>query len=335
VAAEVARRGREEGLAGRARADGGASGGSDRDLGEREAQLVLFVTSWIWAGNFITAKLALEVIGPLTLSATRAVLASFALVWWVRRSYQYWPGTLADLRAFLVLAVTGLVGNTTLWYVGLQRTLAVNAAIVGATGPIFVALLSAVWLGERLSKLNVLGIVLSSAGVVLTVTRGSLRALLDLDLYPGDFVVLGSQSVWAVYSVYARQVARQFPPTVVTTGSYLIAGVLLVPLALLERPWTTLPRLTVTAALAVLYAAVLVTLSHIWFYRGIRVVPAAVAALTVNLMPFEVLALSWLFLGEPIGWVHALGALVVISGVGLARRAPSRNGAARPRAEGG
>ena len=57
-------------------------------------------------------------------------------------------------------------------------------------GPVFVALLSATWLRERLSRLNLLGILVSSAGVVLTVTRGSLQALLDLDLHPGDFFIL-------------------------------------------------------------------------------------------------------------------------------------------------
>ncbi len=304
---------------------------SERELREPEAYGLLLLISLIWAGNFLAGKVALQVVGPITLTALRALLASALLLWYVRWSYHTWPvAGLADLRTFVILALTGLVCNTTLWYFGLARTLAVNAAIVGATGPIFVAILSATWLRERLSALNVAGIVLSSLGVVLTVTRGSLRAILDLDLYPGDFFVLAGQSIWAVYSVYARLVARQFPPTVVTTGSYLVSAVVLVPLALLERPWTTLPGLGPSTAVAILYAALVVTLSHVWFYWGIRVVPAAVAALTVNLIPFEVLGLSWIFLDEPLGWFHVVGALIVIAGVALATRK-----AAAPPASGG
>ncbi len=292
-----------------------------RELREHEAHALLLCISLIWAGNFMAGKLALQVVGPLTLTALRALLASAVLLWYVRFTYRTWPTvTLADLRVFAILALTGLVTNTTLWYYGLSRTLAVNAAIVGAAGPIWVAILSATWLREPLSKLNVAGIVLSSVGVVLTVTRGSLRALLDLDLYPGDFFILLGQGIWAVYSVYARQVARQFSPTVVTTGSYLISALFLVPLALVERPWLTLPGVRVVTVLAVLYAAFVVTLSHIWFYWGIRVVSAPVASLTVNLIPFEVIALSWLFLDEPISWVHVAGALIVIAGVVLATR---------------
>jgi len=269
----------------------------------------------------MAGKIALQVVGPITLTALRAVLASAFLLWYVRLSYHSWPIVSAtDLRIFLVLALTGLVTNTTLWYYGLHRTLAMNAAIVGATGPVFIALLSATWLRERLSAINILGILLSSVGVILTVTRGSVQAVRELDLHTGDFFILGGQVIWAIYSVYARQVSRQFPPTVVTTGSYLFAMVFLVPLALTERPWTALPAVTLGTVLAVLYAAIVVTISHIWFYWGIRVVSAPVASLTVNLIPFEVLALSWLFLDEPVTWAHVVGALIVISGVALATR---------------
>jgi drug/metabolite transporter (DMT)-like permease len=303
----------------------------ERELREHEAHLLLLLISLIWAGNFMAGKIALQVMGPLTLTALRAVLASVVLLWYVRLRYPTWPTvTRGDLRTFAILALTGLVTNTTLWYYGLSRTLAVNAAIVGAAGPIWVAILSATWLRERLSAVNVAGIVLSSLGVMLTVTRGSLRALLDLDLYPGDFFILLGQGIWAVYSVYARRVSRQFAPIVVTTGSYLISTAFLVPLALVERPWATLPEVRLATVLAVLYAALVVTLSHIWFYWGIRVVSAPVASLTANLIPFEVIALSWLFLDEPVSWVHLTGALVVIAGVVLATWRPG----ARPSPDG-
>jgi drug/metabolite transporter (DMT)-like permease len=298
---------------------------AERELREREAHAVLLIISLIWAGNFLAGKAALQVMGPLTLTALRALLASVVLLWYIRFTFPTWPAvTTADLRVFAILAVTGLVSTTTLWYFGLARTLAVNAAIVGAAGPIWVAILAAWWLREPLSPANLAGIALSSLGVVLTVTRGSLRALLDLDLYPGDFYILLGQVIWAVYSVYARQVAPRFSPTVITTGSYLVSLVFLIPLALLERPWLSLPAARPTTVVAVLYAALAVTLSHIWFYWAIRVVSAPVAALTANLIPFEVIALSWLFLDEPVSWIHLVGALVVIGGVVLASRKGER-----------
>ncbi len=299
--------------------------GTEREISEREAYGLLFLVSLIWAGNFIAAKVALQAVGPLTLSALRAALATGVLLWYVRFTHQTWPSVSAgDLRIFVTLALTGLVTNTTIWYYGMHRTLAINAAILGAMGPVFVTLLSATWLRERLSRLNLLGILVSSAGVVLTVTRGSVKALLELDLHPGDFFILVGQCIWAVYSVYARQVSRRYSPAVVTAGTYIVSTVFLVPLSLIERPWTALPHVTPGIVLAILYAASLVTVSHVWFYRGLRVVSAPVASLTVNLLPFQVLALSWLLLGEPVTWAHVAGALVVIAGVLLATRPSER-----------
>jgi drug/metabolite transporter (DMT)-like permease len=99
-----------------------------------------------------------------------------------------------------------------------------------------------------------------------------------------------------------------------------VSAAFLVPMSLVERPWVTLPAITPGGVLAVLYAAFVVTLSHLWFYWGIRVVSAPVAALSVNLIPFQVIAMSWLLLDEPITWIHLVGALVVIAGVLLATR---------------
>ena len=59
-------------------------------------------------------------------------------------------------------------------------------------------------------------------------------------------------------------------------------------------------------------------------------VSATVAGLTVNLIPFEVLGLSWLLLREPVTWIQVTGALIVISGVGLATRKPAPTGARVP-----
>ena len=62
-----------------------------RELQEHEAYGLLLLISLVWAGNFMAGKLALEVVGPITLTALRAVLASGVLLWYVRWSYPVWP----------------------------------------------------------------------------------------------------------------------------------------------------------------------------------------------------------------------------------------------------
>jgi drug/metabolite transporter (DMT)-like permease len=128
----------------------------------------------VWAGNFPLAKLGLHELGPVTMSATRAVIAAPLLVL-VSRVLEGPLPPLArrDLTAVIVLAVTGFVGNSALWYVGLRYTSPANAGILGAASPVVVALAAAGWLRERLSPINLAGIGLTLAAVLLTITRGS------------------------------------------------------------------------------------------------------------------------------------------------------------------
>ncbi len=80
----------------------------------------------------------------------------------------------------MILGCSGLVVNTTLWFWGLSYTTAVNAGILSAASPVFVAVASGPITGDRLTPVNWLGIALSVAAVVLVVSRGSWEVLSEL-----------------------------------------------------------------------------------------------------------------------------------------------------------
>ena len=66
------------------------------------------------------------------------------------------------------------------------------------------------------------------------------------------------------------------------------------------------------------YAAGPLTVGHVLYYKGVNVVGAGRAAIFMNLIPFLVIGLSWLFLGERVYWYHLVGATAAIAGVALA-----------------
>ena len=166
-----------------------------------------------------------------------------------------------------------------------------------------VALAAAGWLRERLSPINLAGIGLTLAAVLLTITRGSPEILLTLSVNRGDVIILTSQT---------------FSPLQMLAGAHVVAAGLLLPLALLERPAELRARLVGFSV--VLYSALLATPGHIAFYQAVRTVGPGRAAVFMNLIPFLVLGLSWLMLGEPIRWYHLVGAMGVIAGVALTTR---------------
>ena len=281
---------------------------------------MLLLVILFWAGNYPVGKLGVGDLGPITLTGGRALLAGPLLLAVARLTAPLSrPLARADYLAFAVLGGTGLVTNTTLWYWGLKYTTALNAGILGAAAPIFVSVASALLFGDRLSVRNWLGIALTVLAVVLTLAKGSLTVLLTLSINHGDLIILASQVAWITYSLYSRAAASTLPPVWIMAGANLAAGLVLVPLAVLvERPWQH--WWAWRGWMVVLYGALPVTVGHLWFYEIVRTIGAGRAVTFLNLMPFAVLAMAWLLVGETIHVYHVVGALLVAAGVYLVTR---------------
>jgi len=158
------------------------------------------------------------------------------------------------------------------------------------------------------------------AAVVLTIARGSFEVLVTLSANRGDVIILVSQMLWVTYTLYSRANRSTFSPLQMLAGAHVVAAGLLLPLALLERPWQSFAGASWVAVVVVLYSALLGTPAHIAFYQAVRTVGPGRAAVFTNLIPFLVLGLSWLMVGEPIRWYHWIGAGGVIAGVALTTR---------------
>jgi drug/metabolite transporter (DMT)-like permease len=287
----------------------------------RHAYALLLGVALLWAGNYPLAKIGLHELGPITMSALRTLIAAPLLVL-VSRLLEGPLPPLArrDLIAVVVLAVSGFVGNSALWYVGMRGTSPANAGILGAASPVVVALAAATWLRERVSPVNLVGIGLTMLAVLLTIAQGSFHVLLTLSVNRGDVIILLSQSMWVVYTLYSRANLSTFSPLQMLAGAHVVAAGLLLPLALVERPWQALAHASWVGFSVVLYSALLGTPAHVAYYQAVRTVGPSRAAVFMNLIPFLVLGLSWLMLGEPIRWYHWVGAIGVIGGVALTTR---------------
>lgn len=288
-------------------------------MSDRRSYLLLLAVLFVWAGNFPFGKLALLEVQPLFLVGGRTLMAA-PFLFFVARAYAPLERPLArrDYLAFAVLGLTGLVLNTTTWYWGLKYTTALNAGILGAASPIFVALGAAALLGERLRKRTWAGILLTVTAVLLTVAKGSLAVLLDLAVNRGDLIILLSQTAWVVYSLYSRATASTLPPVWVMAGANAVGAVVLVPLSwLVDGPWPA-PAAAPVGWGVMLYGAVPITIAHLWYYQVIRRLGPGRTAAFMNLMPFVVIGMSWALVGEAVHPYHLVGAVLVIAGVVLA-----------------
>lgn len=293
-----------------------AQGLSINDLG-------MLLVAAIWGANITIARLTFTAIPPLAFIAIRFSLATLLLIgltYAVERSLMIAP----ELRWRAVWL--GLVGNTgyqLLFMLGLSMTTAANTALLVATAPIWVVLISTFRGSERLGAMAWMGVILSFVGVALVVaTRG---AALSAATLRGDVLVLGSALCWAIYTIGARPLLARVSALRATTWTMITGTPALVIIgtpAMAALSWGELP---VGAWGGILYSALLSVVLAYWIWYGsIQRVGAARTGVYANLVPLFGVGFAWAFGAEMIAPMQIIGAIAILSGVWLARRVPGR-----------
>ena len=274
----------------------------------------------MWGSYPALAKLALLDIPPEILVALRGIVASAFLVAMLARSGEttFSEITPAALTAFGVLALTGVVGSMNLTYLSLYYTTATNVVLLQVATPVMVALGARVYLGERLSRLQWIGVWLSIGGVLLIITRGRLANLRPGQLQIGDLINLASMVCWSTYTVYGKRVLATYSPALATTAAYVLGTIVLIPLAVVTAPLFPAPRLgSGLAWLVILYQAILGAVAHVWWYRAVDVVGPSLASVFMNLQPVVGILLAAVLLAEAVGGWQIAGGFLVLGGVAL------------------
>jgi drug/metabolite transporter (DMT)-like permease len=127
--------------------------------------------------------------------------------------------------------------------------------------------------------------------------------------------VLLAAVFYALASIYAKFAFRGTPALSLTIGQELLAGTLMLPLALADRPVAP-PSLTVVGAVAVLGLVMTAGGNLLYFYLLDHVGPTKTQSVAFLIPVFALLA-SVVFLGEPVTGGTLLGMAIILAGVGL------------------
>ena len=212
-------------------------------------------------------------------------------------------------------------------YIGGYTTQAINIALIYATCPVLIALVSSQFLHERLSPVQLIGIGISLLGVLVVIGKGSLSTFAALQFNPGDWWIILAASSWVAYSLLLKHWPSQLSPAIrlvaITAGGILV----LIPFSLIEI-WALTrtaplaifitPRGVWLIVLAAVFPGFLAYQSHAFLLRELG---AAKTSVILYLGPVYAALAAWLLLGEALYWYHWLGAALVLPGVYLSSRA--------------
>lgn len=300
--------------------------------------LGILVAASLWAlvGVVTRALYSSAAISPLAVGALRLVLAAPALLatsatierprwriarrdWWLFAGYGvatagYQLGFLAALTSTSVTAATLLL----------------------TSAPVFVALLAAIFLGERPSPLRAVLLALALTGAALVVLGSGAGASVGAgQLMPGDAAALRGDALalcaavaYACYYLFSSILGRRYGGVQVMGIAIGAGACLLVPLALvfggLARSMRVLP---VTGwALILVLALGSTALAYAIYGLALRWVPATLASIVALVEPLVASLLAWRLLGEHLAPLGLLGGALLLGGIAATTVARAREG---------
>jgi len=281
------------------------------------------VAPFFWACNWIIGRGLHEDIPPFAMTFYRWTFAlAFMLPFALPHVRRQWPLIRANARVLALLGVLGVGSHNALAYIALNYTTATNGVILNSFIPMMIIALSWLFLRQRLSNLQLAGVVVSLAGVLTILSQGSLERLASFRLNPGDIVVMFSMLLWSLYTICLRwrppglhMLAFLF--VIACVGDLAVLPFYLAEAAFIRTPQWSAHGLVALAAIGLFSSF----LAYIVWNRGVEQVGASVAGLFVHLMPVFGTVLAWFFLDERLRVFHLAGIALILTGIYVTSRA--------------
>lgn len=279
--------------------------------------LKLLLTAIFWGGTFIAGRVIAQSVDPYSAAFIRFFIAATILLLMVYKIEKGFPRLdLNQTVQVILLGLTGVLGYNIFFFKGLKLIPASRAALIIATNPIVISLLSALLFKEKLRRIQIIGIIISVVGAIIAITHGNLLQFLREKLSWGDAFIFVCVLCWVAYSIIGKTVLNKLSPLTSVAYSAAVGAIgLFIPALnhqLIEKSGS-FPGL---AWIGLFYLALFGTvLGFKWYYEGIKAIGPTRAGLFINFVPISAIFLAFFILNEPITFSLVLGTVMVSSGV--------------------
>ena len=239
-------------------------------------------------------------------------------------------------REIVMLTIAGLLGssiNLGLLFFGYEKSNVLDGVILGNTSPIFVILGGVLLLKEKITKKEILGIIITFIGALLIVveplinggyTKGS--SLL------GNLLIILANISWVFYIVISKKELKHKIDILLMTAYMFTLGFLTtLPFALFQTKGILnllliISTAPLTAHLGVWYMAVLSgSLAYFLYQEGQKKIEASEATLFAYLSPLFAAPLAVFWLNEKLTIPFIIGTAIIVIGVFIAEYRKTRN----------
>ncbi len=285
---------------------------------ERTAGWLALAISTLSGATFTSfAKQLTTVFSSLTLMFVSEVLTAFFVLF----SYGFLPvfKRVTHMHRkdmfwlFIVSFLNGVVGPVLL-FAGLYYTTAVNAVFYSNIQLVFIVVMAAIILKEKITSAHYAAIFTIMAGVIFISLHGFTEGL---SIQFGDILVIGSSLGYAAGSVYFRKNLSHIEPHV----ALLMRSVVSIATFFAVSPFLNHPFISQVQNFPIALIPALLGfgfigrfLNSVTYYQAIDRLELTTVSLVGSLGIITSILFAYMYLGEPIAWYHYIGGIFIILG---------------------
>ncbi len=287
----------------------------------RSAYLLLTLTALCLAGNYVIARSVHGEIPPVGLSFWRWAIGAIFLAPFVLPKIGELEAIYRLNLRVLTLLGSMVVGSTTILFIALNFTTALNVSLINAVQPVLTVLLAVIFLQDRITTVKLLGIFSALVGVVIMLAKGDWAVLEKLQFNAGDMIALTAMFGLASYALNLRKLSQELSAVESLFGITVAGSLMLLPFYILESMFYATVSVRASTVIVLVELALLVSVfGNLMWNLGNQIIGPGRAAIFINLIPLFGAILAITFLGERIFVYHLLGAVMICAGVWLVMR---------------
>ncbi|UCG60969.1 MAG: EamA family transporter [Candidatus Zixiibacteriota bacterium] len=284
----------------------------------RWSSMYLLISVLFWGISYIAIKVVLKELEPVEMISIRFLLAAPTLYIIIKfKRLSMWP---LPMKGKLIFAAFVVFMHFWVMATGMKETSASNTAWILTTAPIFIALLSWMYLKEKFNLPQWFGLALAVAGVFALVYNGNPKNLGWIHTR-GDVIVLGSCVTWAIYTVGTRELTARINPLVATFWMVVIAGLVFIPWTFITSGYQKFLNLETNTVISLVFLGIFCLAIAFWLWsEGLAKQTAAEVGVYLYVEPLVTMIGAWVLLGERITIWLIIGAILISIGVWVSER---------------
>lgn len=287
--------------------------------------LQAFSAVFFWSLNTVLATLFLTDLSPIEFAFGRwffALLILLPLAWnGIKKNKRYFVHRWIWIVG---LAITGIVLDNTLLYVAAKTTSSIDMGLLNALGPIFLCLLTWIFLRAHVYLTQIVGIFCAVVGVVIIVSKGNWHVLSQMNFSVGEGWMIINALCFGVYS-FLQNSRPNFVSQKDLLGITVFVGVLiLLPIFLWQTPLDRLKVLGTQEYSVLLYLGIFNSvIAYLMWNSALKEIGPIKTSIVYYLMPVLTMIEAVVIMDVTVSRAEIVGGIIVMTGifiVGLGHR---------------